>query len=55
MAFALHKGLLPAIGEIVGDIPKGSLHCAPTHGMERLEWISKHNGDYFLKAKHWRI
>jgi hypothetical protein len=37
MAFASHEELLTAIGEIVTDIPKESLHCLFDDLMERLE------------------
>jgi hypothetical protein len=46
MAFVSHEELLTAIGEIVTDIPKGSLHHVFDHWIERPESVSQHNGDY---------
>jgi hypothetical protein len=45
MEFASHEEVFTAIGEIVTDIPKEVLHLVFDHWMERLEWVSQHNGD----------
>jgi hypothetical protein len=47
MVFASHGKLLSAIGEKVTDIAKGTLHRLFDHWMERLEWVSQHNGDHY--------
>jgi hypothetical protein len=55
MAFASQEEIFTAIGEILTDIPKETLHHVFDHWMERLEWVSQHNGDYYQKPRHWLI
>jgi hypothetical protein len=45
--FRSREELLAAIREIVTAIPPGTLHCVFEHWMERLEWVSQNNGDYY--------
>jgi hypothetical protein len=40
MAFASHEEVLTAIGEIVADIPRETLHRVLDRWMERREWVS---------------
>jgi hypothetical protein len=47
MAFPSHEELLDAIGEMVTGIESETLTAVFEHGMERLEWVSKNNGDYY--------
>jgi hypothetical protein len=47
MAFTSQEEVFTVIGEIVTDIPKETLHRVFDHWMERLEWVSQHNGDYY--------
>jgi hypothetical protein len=35
------------IGEMMTDIPKDALQRVFDHWMERLEWVSQHNRDYY--------
>jgi hypothetical protein len=47
MLFPLYEELLDAIGEVVAGIESETLTAVFEHWMERLEWVSKNNGDYY--------
>jgi hypothetical protein len=47
MAFPSYEELLGAIGEVVTGIESETLTAVFEHWMERLEWVSKNNGDYY--------
>jgi transposase len=47
IAFPSRRQLLTAIQEIVGAIPQPPLEEVFRHWMERLEWVSQDNGDYY--------
>jgi transposase len=47
MLFASYEELLDAIGEVVTGIQSETLTAVFEHWMERLEWVSKNNGDYY--------
>jgi hypothetical protein len=42
-----YEELLDAIGEVVTDIKSETLTAFFGHWMDRLEWVSKNNGDYY--------
>jgi transposase len=46
MVFPSYEELLDAIGEVVTGIGSETLTAVLEHRMERLEWVSKNNGDY---------
>jgi hypothetical protein len=46
MVFPSYEELLDAIGEVVTGFDSETLTAVFEHGMERLEWVSKNNGDY---------
>jgi hypothetical protein len=48
MVFPSYEELLDGIGEVVTGIESETLTAAFKHWMERLEWGSKNNGDYYL-------
>jgi transposase len=45
--FPSYEELLDAIGEVVTGIESETLTAVFEHWMERLEWVSKNNGDYY--------
>jgi hypothetical protein len=47
MMFLSYKELLDAIGEVVTGIESETLTAMFERWMERLEWVSKNNGDYY--------
>jgi histone-lysine N-methyltransferase SETMAR len=47
MVFPSYEELLDAIGEVVTGIESKTLTSVFEHWMERLEWVSKNNGDYY--------
>jgi hypothetical protein len=47
MAFPSYEELLDAIGEAVTGIESETLTAMFEHWMERLEWVSKNNDDYY--------
>jgi hypothetical protein len=47
MVFPSCEELLDAIGEVVTGIESETLIAVFKHWMERLEWVSKNNGDYY--------
>jgi hypothetical protein len=47
MMFSSSKELLDAIGEVVTGIESETLAAVFEHWMERLEWMSKKDGDYY--------
>jgi hypothetical protein len=47
IAFPSRKELLAAIHEIFGAIPQPTLEDVFRHWMERLEWVSQNNGDFY--------
>jgi histone-lysine N-methyltransferase SETMAR len=47
MVFPSHEELLDAIGEVVTGIESETLTAVLEHRMERLEWVSKNNDDYY--------
>jgi histone-lysine N-methyltransferase SETMAR len=48
MVFPSYEELLDAIGEVVTGIELETLTVVFEHWAERLEWVSKNNGDYYL-------
>jgi transposase len=47
MVFPSYEELLGAIGEVVTGIESETLTAVFEHWMERLEWVSKNNSDYY--------
>jgi hypothetical protein len=47
MVFPSYEELLDAIGEAVTGIESETLTAVFEHWMERQEWVSKNNGDYY--------
>jgi transposase len=47
MVFPSYEELPDAIGEVVTGIESEILTVVFEHWMERLEWVSKNNGDYY--------
>jgi hypothetical protein len=47
MVFLSYEELLDAIGEVVTDTESEILIALFEHWMERLEWVSKNNGDHY--------
>jgi hypothetical protein len=47
MLFPSHEESLDAISEVVTGIESETLTAVFEHWMERLEWVSKNNGDYY--------
>jgi hypothetical protein len=47
MVFPSYKELLDAIGEVVTGIESETLTAVFEQWMERLECVSKNNGDYY--------
>jgi hypothetical protein len=44
-----------AMGEVVTGIESETLTAVFEHWMERLEWLSKNNGDYYPQTTSWLI
>jgi hypothetical protein len=55
MVFPSYEELLDAIGEVVTGIESETLTAVFEHWMERLECISKNNGDYYPETTSWLI
>jgi hypothetical protein len=47
IAFPSREELLAATHEIVGAIPRPTLEDVFRHWIERLDWVSQNNGDYY--------
>jgi hypothetical protein len=47
IVFPSYEELLDAIGEVVTGIESETLTAVFEHWMERLEWMSKNNGEYY--------
>jgi hypothetical protein len=47
MVFLSYEELLEAIGEVVTSIKSKTLTAVFEHWMERPEWVSENNGDYY--------
>jgi hypothetical protein len=47
MIFPSYEELLDAIGEVMTGIESETLTAVFEHWMEKLEWMSKTNGDYY--------
>jgi hypothetical protein len=47
MVFPSYEELLDATGKVVTGIELETLTPVCEHWMERLEWASKNNGDYY--------
>jgi hypothetical protein len=47
MVFPSYEELPDAIGEVVTGSESETLTAVFEHWMERLEWMSKNNGDYY--------
>jgi hypothetical protein len=47
MVFPSDEELFDAISEVVTGIESETLTTVFEHWMERLEWVSKNNGDYY--------
>jgi hypothetical protein len=39
--------LLDALASVISNIPMDTLYRVFEHWMERLEWVSQNNGDYY--------
>jgi hypothetical protein len=46
-SFQSREELFTAIAETVTAIPGDTLHSVFENWMERLEWVSRNNGDYY--------
>jgi hypothetical protein len=55
MVFPSYEKLLDVIGEVVTGIESETLTAVFEHWMERLEWVSKNNGDYYPETTSWLI
>jgi hypothetical protein len=55
MVFPSYEELSKAIGEVVTGIESETLTAVFEHWMERLEWVSKNNGDYHPYTTSWLI
>jgi hypothetical protein len=55
MTFLSYEELLDAIGEVVTGIESETLTAVFEHWMERLEWVSKNDGDYYPETASWII
>jgi hypothetical protein len=55
MVFPSYEESLDAIGEVVTGIESETLTAVFEHWMERLEWVSKNNGDYDPRTTSWLI
>jgi hypothetical protein len=55
IGFPSREELHAAIHEIVGAIPQPTLEDVFRHWMERPEWVSQNNDDYYPSAKYWMI
>jgi hypothetical protein len=53
--FASSEDLLAAIHEIVAGIPQETLPGVFQHWMERFEWASQNNGEYYPYTADWMI
>jgi aromatic ring-opening dioxygenase catalytic subunit (LigB family) len=47
MVFPSYEELLDPIGEMVTGIKSETLAAVSEHWMERREWVSRNNGDYY--------
>jgi histone-lysine N-methyltransferase SETMAR len=47
IVFVSGEELLAGIREVLGQIPLETLACVLEHWMERLEWVSQNNGEYY--------
>jgi hypothetical protein len=47
MVFPSYESLLDAIDEVVTGVESETLTAVFEHWMERLEWVSKNNGDCY--------
>jgi hypothetical protein len=48
MVFPSYEELLNALGEVVTGTESETLTAVLEHWMERLDWVSKNNGDYYI-------
>jgi hypothetical protein len=55
ISFPSHEELLAAIHKIVGVISRWTLEDVFWHEMERFEWVSQNNGDYYPQAQYWLL
>jgi hypothetical protein len=53
--FASPDRFFEAIRSIVVQIPIDTLHQVFDHRPERLDWITKGNGEYYSSPTHWLI
>jgi hypothetical protein len=47
MTFSTREELLTGIHEVLADITAETLQGVFEHWMQRLEWVSQNNGDYY--------
>jgi hypothetical protein len=47
MVFPSYEELLDTIGEVMTGIESENFAAVFEHWVERLEWVSKNNGDYY--------
>jgi hypothetical protein len=47
MVFPSYEGLLDAIGKVATGVESETLTAVFGHWTERLEWVSRNNGDYY--------
>jgi hypothetical protein len=52
ITFQSHDESLAGIVAVLGQIPIETLQRVFEHWMQRLEWVSQNNGDYYPSAKH---
>jgi transposase len=50
--FASPEELLAGISEVLDEIPPETLPRVFEHWIERLEWVSQNNGEYYRSDKH---
>jgi hypothetical protein len=55
MVFPSNEERLDAIGEVMTGIESETLTAVFEHWMERPEWMSKNNGDYYSETTSWFI
>jgi hypothetical protein len=55
MVFPSYEELLDAVGEVVTNTESETLTAVFEYWMERLEWVSKNNGDYYPSTTSWFI
>jgi hypothetical protein len=52
IVFASREELLAGISEVLHEIPPETLLRVFEHWIERLEWVSQNDGEYYRQDKH---